>query len=333
MFRTILPRLACPDCGRGLRLLDAGGPPTETVESATLACAAGHVRAVEGGIPRLLPAGAPDPQADATRRAFERQWRAYARLSRLFGKDRASMRRNLVGGRMGSRIDAAWYAGKWILDAGCGHGRYLEAFASLGATAVGVDLGRGPEAAGVALDDPRIHVVQGDVLRLPFADASFDLAFCDGVLHHTPDPARGFEELARVTRPGGAVYAWLYPREGAVREAAFGAARSVTTRLTGPLVRSLCFALAPLTAGVRSYSGTQFPRATWGECAQVVHDWLAPPLQSHHTYEELEGWAAAAGLSPVERHPIPVGLVAWKPASSSGRPAFAPRAPAATGGG
>ena len=223
------------------------------------------------------------------------------------------MRGNLVGGRMGARIDAAWYASKWVLDAGCGHGRYLEAFASLGATAVGVDLGSGPELARVPLDDPRFHVVQGDVLNLPFVDESFDLAFCDGVLHHTPDPARGFAELARVTRPGGAVYVWLYPREGALREATFGAARAVTTRLPGPLVRALCFALAPLTAGVRSYSGTKFPRATWAECAQVVHDWLAPPLQSHHTREEIAGWAAAAGLTDLEWHPIPVGFVAWKP--------------------
>ena len=78
-------------------------------------------------------------------------------------------------------------------------------------------------------------------------------------------------------------------------------------------MRWLSFALAPLTLGVRSYSGTTFGRATWAECAQVVHDWLAPPLQSHHTYEEVAGWAARAGLTRMERLPIPVGLTAWKP--------------------
>lgn len=246
------------------------------------------------------------------RRAFERQWRHYARLTRVFGKDRAQMRANLVNERMGARIRAPWYRGKDVLDAGCGHGRYLQAFADLGATAVGVDVGEGPLLARVPLDDPRIHVVQGDVLRLPFRDASFDLAFCDGVLHHTPDPERGFRELARVVRPGGAIYVWLYPREGALREALFGGARVVTTRLPGPLLRTLCFAVAPLTAGVRSYSGTRFPEATWGECAQVVHDWLAPRLQSHHTWEEVAGWAAAAGLRDPERLPVPTGIVAWR---------------------
>jgi hypothetical protein len=79
-------------------------------------------------------------------------------------------------------------------------------------------------------------------------------------------------------------------------------------------VRWLAFALAPLTVGVRSYSGTRWGRATWAECAQVVHDWIAPPLQSHHTWAEVSGWAAEAGLGPVERLPIPIGITAWRPA-------------------
>lgn len=288
-------------------------PEEPSIVEGTLVCGGGHRWPVRDRIPRFSGEVATADSSGPVRRAFERQWRTYGRLPRLFGKTRRQMRANLVNERMGSRIRAPWYAGRWVLDAGCGHGRYLAEFAALGATAVGIDLGRGPEAAGVPLDDPRIHVVEGDVLRLPFADAQFDLAFCDGVLHHTPDPRRGFAELARVVKPGGAVYAWLYPKEGALREAVFGAARAVTTRLPGAAVRWLCFALAPLTALVRSYSGTRFPRATWAECAQVAHDWLSPSLQSHHRFEEVEAWAREEGLVDAERLPIDVGIVAWKP--------------------
>jgi SAM-dependent methyltransferase/uncharacterized protein YbaR (Trm112 family) len=315
VFRRLTDWLACPRCGGSLALIpESTGSRTDPVLSGILqGTACGHRFPIEQGIPRLLPGPEEAPSAPDVRRAFERQWRHYARQRRVFGKDPAAMRANLVNERIGERIRAAWYPGRLVLDAGCGHGRYLRAFADLGATAVGVDLGEGPRLAGVPTDDPRIHVVQGDVLRLPFADATFDLAFCDGVLHHTPDPRRGFLELARVVKPGGAVYAWLYPREGALRETVMGAARALTVRLPGPVLRTLCFAVAPLTAGVRSYSGTRFPRATWGECAQVVHDWLAPRLQSHHTFEEVAGWAAQAGLSRVERLPVAVGITAWKP--------------------
>jgi SAM-dependent methyltransferase len=262
----------------------------------------------------MLPTAEAGAAERRTLAAFDRQWRAFGRLRRLFGKDPAAMAAHLVGRRMGSWIDADWYRGRLVLDAGCGHGRYLPAFAALGATVVGLDAGRGPEEAGASLDDPRIGVVQGSVLRLPFRDETFDLAFCDGVIHHTPDPRAAFRELARVVRPGGGVYVWVYPREGRLRESFFRAVRAVTTRLPGSLVRATSFALAPLTLVVPSYSATRFGRATWAECAQVVHDWLAPPLQSHHDYDEVAGWAAECGLTRMERLPVPTGLTAWKPA-------------------
>ena len=47
--------------------------------------------------------------------------------------------------------------------------------------------------------------VQADGERLPFATASFDVAFCVATLHHALDLRAMVRELARVTRPGGIV--------------------------------------------------------------------------------------------------------------------------------
>lgn len=308
MTPFLAPLLACPDCGAAL---------TAGAEDGTLHCPAGHGPEagfrVSGGIPRLLPAGLRPAEEERTVAAFERQWQSYGELQRIFGKDPEAMAANLVGERISMRIDRAWYQGKRVLDAGCGHGRYLQAFAGMGAEVVGLDIGRGPEMAGVPLDDPRIGVVQGSVLAPPFQPESFDLVFSDGVIHHTPDAAGAYQALARLVKPGGALYIWVYPEEGALREAVFGTARAVTTRLPGSGVKIVSFALAPLTAFVRSYSGTSFGRATWAECAQVVHDWLAPPLQSHHTWDEVLAWSKTAGLVDPEELPIPTGITAWKP--------------------
>ncbi len=308
----LLSLLACPVCKGELRLEEPG--------RFWLRCAEGHGwegkpgYPTHAGIPRLLSGAAFGSAEFGTIAAFERQWQRYSGLKRIFGKDPASMGANLVGARMGSRIEADWYGGKTVLDAGCGHGRYLRAFADLGARVVGLDIGRGPEMAKVPLDDPSIDVVQGSVLDAPFRDASFDLVFSDGVIHHTPDAHAAYLELARLVKPGGALYIWVYPQEGALRELVFGTARAITTRLPGVAVRVLSFAAAPLTLFVRSYSGTTFGRATWAECAQVVHDWIAPPLQSHHTWAEVAGWAAEAGLGESEELPIPTGITAWRPA-------------------
>ncbi len=312
MWTEVVRHFACPECRGGLvRSLDV------------LRCEnCGRDWRVTHGVPRLLPGTSTTDLK--TIRTFEHQWRAYSALPRLFGKDRGGMAANLVGDRLSRRIDRAWYRGKRVLDAGCGHGRYLGLFRAMGARVVGLDAGRGPEAAGVPLDEEGIAVVQGSVLALPFRDETFDLVFCDGVLHHTSDPEGAYRELARVVRPGGALYVWVYPREGRLREAFFGAARAVTTRLPSPLMRGAAFFLAPLTLAVRSYSGTRLGRSTWAECAQVVHDWLAPGLQSHHTGEEVRGWALAAGLADPERLPVPVGVTAWKPARPVGPPGNSP---------
>lgn len=306
MQPDLLPLLACPRTGQALRRVEEG-------EAAFLVSEDGRERyPLRGGIPRLLPEPPTSGEEARTVEAFERQWRRYGGLRRIFGKDPSAMVANLVGARMGRRIEADFYPGKRVLDAGCGHGRYLPAFRSLGAEVVGLDIGRGPELAGVPLDQAGMHVVQGSVLAPPFQPDSFDLVFSDGVIHHTPDAKGAFLRLARLVKPGGAIYIWVYPREGRLRELVFGTGRAVTTRLPGPVVRTLAFALVPLTWFVRSYSGTRLGQATWSECAQVIHDWIAPPIQTHHTYEEVVGWAVEAGLDEMENLPIPTGMVAWR---------------------
>ena len=51
---------------------------------------------------------------------------------------------------------------------------------------------------------PEIPLVRGDALRLPFADASFDIATCSMFLHHLPtaSAAAVLREMERVTRRG-----------------------------------------------------------------------------------------------------------------------------------
>jgi ubiquinone/menaquinone biosynthesis C-methylase UbiE len=48
--------------------------------------------------------------------------------------------------------------------------------------------------------------------ELPFADESFDVAYSNGVLHHTPDTERAVRELRRILKPGGVARVMLYHR-------------------------------------------------------------------------------------------------------------------------
>lgn len=43
----------------------------------------------------------------------------------------------------------------------------------------------------------------GDVRRLPFPEATFDLVYSMGTIEHFPETSRAIEEIARVLKPGG----------------------------------------------------------------------------------------------------------------------------------
>jgi ubiquinone/menaquinone biosynthesis C-methylase UbiE len=105
------------------------------------------------------------------------------------------------------------YPGRDLLEIGCGLGTDLFEFARHGARVTGIDL----TPAGVALarrrfrlDDMPGGFLVGDAENLPFADATFDVVYSFGVLHHTPDTARSLREVRRVLRPGGEAVVMLY---------------------------------------------------------------------------------------------------------------------------
>jgi len=103
---------------------------------------------------------------------------------------------------------------RWI-DACCGSGVVTEAVVECNAPAsiVGVDVSL--EQISFARQHrarPNVTFEIANVVALPFADASFDVAVCGLGLNYLPDPGQCLEELCRITRCGGAVavYVWDY---------------------------------------------------------------------------------------------------------------------------
>ena len=91
-----------------------------------------------------------------------------------------------------------------VLDLGCGNGRNLVVFAERGHAIVGLDASAGLLAR--AASHGRGALVRGDVIALPFSDASFDAVHTVAALHHLPSEGERRQsavEVARVLRPGG----------------------------------------------------------------------------------------------------------------------------------
>ncbi len=276
-----------------------------------------------------------------TQSTYGLQWNRY-RIVRD-DEDRATFRH-----RTGLSEDAL--AGKVVLDAGCGMGRYLRiAAGSPARLVVGIDLSRAVEAArDVTRGLPRVAIVRGDLLRPPFAAGGFDVIYSLGVLDHTPDPRRAFLELARLLRPGGVIAIWVYPRERRIVEAIMNAQRVVSTRLPLGVLEPLCRIAAPIGGLKRRLMASRWrPVERLGVALHLatigvsMHpdpevrvcdtlDWYAPRYLSRHTHAEVAGWFAEAGLVEVvdlgaggsvfhEGQGIGINLSGRRPAGSSAR--------------
>ena len=86
-----------------------------------------------------------------------------------------------------------------VLDVAAGSGDFTREVTRQGHRAVATDLSLGMLEAGSAMPER----VQADASRLPFRSASFDGITCGYALRNFSDLAATFEEMARVTRPGG----------------------------------------------------------------------------------------------------------------------------------
>src|SRR5579859_2161306 len=101
-------------------------------------------------------------------------------------------------------------SGRTVLDAGAGTGAVSSALAARDARTLATDLSAGMLAWNAAARPP---CAVADIRALPLADGSVDDAIAAFVLNHLTDPVAGLAELARVTRPGGAVLATVFSND------------------------------------------------------------------------------------------------------------------------
>ncbi len=106
-------------------------------------------------------------------------------------------------------------AGQTALDVGCGPGALSAVLAErLGSEHVAALDPSEPfvEAARIRL--PAVDIRLASAESIPFDDNSFDAALAELVVHFMSDPVAGISEMARVTKPGGAVAACVWDYGG-----------------------------------------------------------------------------------------------------------------------
>lgn len=109
--------------------------------------------------------------------------------------------------------------GRSWLDVGCGTGAVISLILMFlrPAMVVGLDPSRAfLSLSNRHLNDNRVHLVAGTGQELPFHDGTFGAVVAGLSLNFMPDPGAGVAEMARATRPGGTVAAYVWDYAGAM---------------------------------------------------------------------------------------------------------------------
>lgn len=307
--------LRCPACRSALQLAAAEKRDDEVV-TGTLRCdGCGASFPIVQGVPRFV---ASDSYADA----FSFEWNVHrtTQLDSATGKTDSVDRFTQSLGFPLSELN-----GKLVLDIGCGTGRFAEIALNHGATVVGVDLSLAVDAAYKNIGaHPRMHIVQADVFTLPLALDAFDVIYSLGVLHHTPDCRKAFEQLPPHLKRGGKVVITVYTDRNKYYCMSTNFWRRWTPRLPKRLLYALCHVAVPLyylyrIPGVRVIGMGLFPinmdpRARWR--VLDTFDCYSPTYQSYHNFPEVFEWFETAGLRDLRAIQPEVTLVGSRPQSA-----------------
>ena len=186
------------------------------------------------------------------------------------------------------------WRGQHVLEIGCGAGTDSLQFARAGTILSAVDLTSAAVALtreSLALSGLSGDIQQGDAEDLPFPDNHFDLVYSWGVLHHTPNTERTFDEAFRVLKPGGKITIMLYNRHSIV---AWRVWQKFALRAGRPF-RSLTDVIAHNveSAGTKAYTQKELPRM-FHRFSNVTVEPVLTPYDLRRLPSWLRLWLPAA---------------------------------------
>jgi len=153
----LLEILACPQC-KGV--LDASSQDAEIIDG-TLTCS--HCRKnypITNGIARFV-------EPDNYGASFGYQWNLF-RKEQLDSYNGTTLSADRLWSETGWTPEEL--KGKWVLDVGCGAGRFLDVSSKSDAEVVGIDLSNAIDAAKKNLEGRNnLHFIQASIYDLPFS--------------------------------------------------------------------------------------------------------------------------------------------------------------------
>jgi SAM-dependent methyltransferase len=289
----LLDFIACRRCGGRFALAVQKRDDDGEIMAGAISCARCSISfPIINGVPRMIDGMKTESElrkvyADS----FGHQWTTYQWLR---DEDESELYQI-------TDLTPADFAGKVVLDAGCGGGRLARIVAPKCEQFFGLDYSIAVDKAfELCRGMKNAHFIQCDVNEQPFKPNSFDLVYSHGVLHHTPDTKRSFDNLPPLVKPGGTFYVALFRKAVLPLRMSDQFWRSIMNKLPIPVMDKVCGALSYL-----SYvpNGAFWKRFFWFSLQRTheirkccLYDWYGPRYHHEHTVEEVYQWFVEAGF-------------------------------------
>jgi SAM-dependent methyltransferase len=316
MRPKLLDLLCCPKCFADLSLAVSREDEGEIAEGALKCSGCSKEFPIEDGIPRFVV-------RDNYAESFGYQWNLFSR-TQLDTYNGTTLSADRFYSETGWTKDGL--KDKWILDAGCGAGRFLDVASQTEANVVGIDLSSAIDASKKNLDGRKnVHFVQASIYELPFKEGVFDNCYCIGVIQHTPEPEKTMAALPKFVKKGGEIVVTIYERKPWTYLFSKYWYRPITRKMKKEsLLRSIQFVM-PVGFAVTNvlfripalgkFFQFAIPIANYaqesGLTAKQRYDWavldtfdmLSPAFDQPQTQAEAEKALTSGGAAEIQRRP------------------------------
>ena len=332
MRESLLKFLLCPICENEFKLEIIYCKGDEIIEG-RLNCPCDQKFPIISGVPRLV--------CDALREELPQRYPDFFnRYSELFNgkwkldKTDLNQKKKVIMSRFGYEwlhfpdyncdnfqpfiepLSVDFFKGKLGLDIGCGAGRHAMQASQSGAEIIGIDLSQAVDAAQQNNSANKlVHIIQADIYNLPVKPGIFDFIYSLGVLHHLPEPEKGYQALIPFLREGGALFIWLYAFSH--RKIALEILRAVSQRLSNNNIKRMAYlcnlvdygicvnlyrflaALPIIRLSVKQYAPLRIKEYANHGFKISYTDWfdrLSAPITNYYKEKEMLQWLTRSGL-------------------------------------
>ena len=312
MKRDILDILCCPSCKHDLRLVEKEVSNNE-VKNGFLECdVCKKSFEIIAGVPRItIDLG--DRREIAEGWGFEWKMREEGKfeIETLYGETEEQEVNNFFDF---FGITPEDLSGKLVLDAGCGSGRLTKALGRYGAQIFGIDIASSIELVyEYCISQKAVHIIQADILKLPFKNESFDYVWSKLAICYVRDPERAFKILSDVVKPSGRLFVSVPSKTDMSFVNRLKEFFKISHRVPRESLFYLCWCLAPFLYLAKRVIKRQ--KTSMRSNAFYLFNALQSEFFTLHSLEDLRSWFVKEnycdivyipGQSPGHRHAVPI---------------------------